>query len=191
VSQVHGGIDNDQGAFSNTDHSRALHFEDLKPHRFEDLVRQLIYDFRPWQQLEGTGRLGADEGFDVRGYERVEQLEIGDDPDDLDEPAADTSDRIWLIQCKREKTIGPKKLESYLDALGANISKPLYGSIFAAACDFSKSARDLFRDRTRALGVAEALLWGKAEVEDMLVQPKNDHLLFAYFGSRCRSGNAR
>ena len=28
----------------------------------------------------------------------------------------------------------------------------------------------------------EAHLWGKGEIEDMLFQPKNDHLLFAYFG---------
>lgn len=48
-----------------------LHFEDLEPHRFEDLVRQLIYDFRPWRKLEPTGRTGGDEGFDVRGYEIV------------------------------------------------------------------------------------------------------------------------
>lgn len=43
-----------------------LHFEDLEPHRFEDLVRQLIYDFRHWQSIEATGRLGADEGVDSR-----------------------------------------------------------------------------------------------------------------------------
>jgi len=36
-----------------------LHFEDLEPKRFEDLVRQLIYDFRPWRALEGTGRANA------------------------------------------------------------------------------------------------------------------------------------
>jgi hypothetical protein len=40
-------------------HSGPLHFEDLEPHRFEDLVRRLIYDFRPWRQLEATGRSGA------------------------------------------------------------------------------------------------------------------------------------
>jgi len=37
-----------------------LHFEDLEPHRFEDLVRRLIYDFRPWRQLEAAGRSGGD-----------------------------------------------------------------------------------------------------------------------------------
>ena len=46
-----------------------LHFEDLEPRRFEDLARQLIYDFRPWRSLEATGRAGSDEGFDARGME--------------------------------------------------------------------------------------------------------------------------
>jgi hypothetical protein len=34
--------------------------------------------------------------------------------------------------------------------------------------------------RTRR--IAEIHIWGKGEVEDQLFQPKNDHLLFAYFG---------
>lgn len=46
-----------------------LHFEDLEPHRFEDLVRQLIYDFREWHRLEATGRQGSEDGFDIRGWE--------------------------------------------------------------------------------------------------------------------------
>ena len=54
--------------------------------------------------------------------------------------------------------------------------------MFAAACDFSKATRDRFRARARELGFDEAHLWGKAEIEDQLFQPKNDHLLFAYFG---------
>jgi hypothetical protein len=40
-----------------------IHFEDLDPHRFEDLVRELIYDFRDWQSIEATGRSGDDAGF--------------------------------------------------------------------------------------------------------------------------------
>ena len=47
-----------------------IHFEDLDPHRFEDLVRQLAYDFRPWKSIESTGRGGADDGFDVRAFRR-------------------------------------------------------------------------------------------------------------------------
>ena len=29
-----------------------IHFEDLDPHRFEDMIRELIYNFRDWQNIE-------------------------------------------------------------------------------------------------------------------------------------------
>ena len=83
---------------------------------------------------------------------------------------------------KREKVIGPTKLVSYLNDISPEERTGLYGIIFAAACDFSKTARDSFRVRAREFGFAEAYLWGKGEIEDALFQPKNDHLLFAYFG---------
>jgi hypothetical protein len=75
-----------------------LHFEDLEPHRFEDLVRRLIYDFRPWRHLEATGRSGSDDGFDARGFE----ITLGHSvPDQTDEDAVEdkeAEDRIWLIR---------------------------------------------------------------------------------------------
>src|SRR5260370_17204293 len=89
-----------------------LHFEDLEPHRFEDLVRQLIYDFRTWKSLEGLGRSGSDEGFDVRGVQIIESLD-SDDQDKEDEDnqeASSGSERLWLIQCKRQHSIPPKNL---------------------------------------------------------------------------------
>jgi len=49
-----------------------IHFEDLDPHRFEDLIRELIYDYKDWQSIEATGRSGSDAGFDVRAYEKTE-----------------------------------------------------------------------------------------------------------------------
>ena len=49
-----------------------LPFQDLEPHRFEDLVRQLAYDFKNWRSLEPTGRLGADDGYDARGFEIID-----------------------------------------------------------------------------------------------------------------------
>lgn len=159
-----------------------LHLEDLEPHRFEDLIRQLLYDFRPWRSLEATGRAGSDDGFDARAVEIVAGEPIAEPTGADDEAAggADEMERVWLVQCKREKAIGPQKLIGHLD----DIAEPagLYGIIFAAACDFSKTARDRFREKVRELGFAEAQLWGKGEIEDQLFQPKNDHLLFAYFG---------
>jgi hypothetical protein len=47
-----------------------LHFEDLDPHRFEDLIRELTYDYKDWQSIEATGRSGADAGWDIRAYEK-------------------------------------------------------------------------------------------------------------------------
>lgn len=160
-----------------------LHFEDLDPHRFEDLVRQLIYDFKPWRKLEPTGRSGGDEGFDARGFEIVPSGEpLPRDLDDEDDPEVGQNDRLWLIQCKREKSITPKKLRDYLDTIPAETRSSLYGVVFAAACDFSIKARDTLIQWARENGIAEAHLWGKADLEDQLYQPKNDHLLFAYFG---------
>lgn len=158
-----------------------LHFEDLEPKRFEDLVRQLIYDFKNWRRLEATGRAGSDDGFDARGYEILANREITDDESD-EGVEASLSDRLWLVQCKREKTIPPKKLSGYMDQIRLSESEPLHGVLFVAACDFSKASRDAFRQKCEAFGVQEWHLWGKAELEDQLFQPKNDHLLFAYFG---------
>ena len=163
-----------------------LHFEDLDPKRFEDLVRQLAYNFKPWRRLEATGRSGTDDGFDVRGYEIVasvaqpspsaEERETGDERSD------GVDDRLWLIQCKRERVIGPKALVKYLDDTVLGPDEKLHGLVFTAACDFSKKARDDFAKNCRYMEVEEWHLWGKAELEDRLFRPENDHLLFAYFG---------
>ena len=160
-----------------------LHFEDLEPHRFEDMVRQLAYDFRNWRSLEPTGRLGSDDGYDARGLEITdpqEQDNESEEDEERDEPK--TQDRLWQIQCKREKTITPAKIQKYLAEMIPKGADVPYGVIFAAACDFSKQTRDVFQQQLRDKGVQEFYLWGKADLEDMLLQPKNDHLLYAYFG---------
>jgi hypothetical protein len=162
-----------------------LHFEDLEPHRFEDLVRQLAYGFREWQSLEPTGRLGADEGIDIRGTESVrgEEYEAEAGPEEREEERLPprVEERAWTIQCKREKVITPKKIRGIVEAPVPEQNPP-YGLIVAAACDFSKKARDTFRGAAVGRGVQEFHLWGKADLEDMLYQAENDRLLFAYFG---------
>lgn len=157
-----------------------LHFEDLEPKRFEDLVRQLVYDFKRWRRLEATGRAGSDDGFDARGFE-ITQDDETDETDDQ-KAVAGSTDRLWLIQCKREKAISPAKLQTYLNDTKLASGERLHGIVFTAACDFSKRARDTFRARCEELGIEEWHLWGKAELEDLLFQPRNDSLLFAYFG---------
>lgn len=159
-----------------------IHFEDLDPHRFEDLVRQLIYDFRFWKAIESTGRGGADDGFDVRAYEQVEQTEERNPSDDEpEEPVHPMEGNRWMVQCKREKAVGPKKLAQIVDD-GVDPESPPYGYILAAPVHFTKAAHDKFREELRSRGVMEFFLWGAGELEDMLYQPKNDRILFAFFG---------
>lgn len=161
-----------------------LHFEDLEPHRFEDLVRQLIYDYREWKALEATGRQGTDDGFDARGWEIYSDDGIATEDDEVENSVVEKNeeDRIWLIQCKREKSIAPKKLTDYLNGISNDVVSNLHGLIFVAACDFSKKARDIFRNWCQSNGINEFHIWGRSELEDLLFQPKYDHLLFAYFG---------
>lgn len=159
-----------------------IHFEDLDPHRFEDLVRQLVYDFRSWKSIESTGRGGADDGFDVRAFEEIRApaaiTEDEVDPEDAPHPM---EGNLWMIQCKREKEVGPKKVATIIsDAVTAQM--PPYGYILAAPVHFSKAAHDRFREELRSRGVMEFYLWGAGELEDMLFQPRNDHILFAFFG---------
>lgn len=159
-----------------------LPFGDLEPKRFEDLIRQLAYEFKNWRRLEATGRSGSDDGFDARGYEIIDDGRPDTDSESEDEDDAYASDRLWLVQCKREKRIGPTKLRTYLKEIVLVPGEQLYGIIFSAASDFSKQSRDALAEWCRDNGVSEWHIWGRGELEDMLFQPRFDHLLFAYFG---------
>jgi len=159
-----------------------IHFEDLDPHRFEDLVRELAYDFRNWQSIEATGRSGSDEGFDIRAYETIGNVTADiEEQDGNEEVIHPMEGRIWMFQCKREKAIGPARLDSIIsDAIDSK--NPPYGYVLAAPANFSKASYDKFREELRRCGVMEFYLWGRAALEDMLHLPKNDHILFTFFG---------
>ena len=159
-----------------------LHFEDLEPHRFEDLVRQLAYDFRHWKSIEATGRLGGDDGMDIRAVEASLEVQPIEDQEADDQDVERADEWLWVIQCKRERKLGPSDLKRIVKEAVPSSETGVYGLIVAAACDFSKRSRDAAVANARVAGVQEILFWGKAELEDMLFQPKNDYLLFAYFG---------
>jgi hypothetical protein len=88
-----------------------IHFEDLDPHGFEDLVRELAHNFKDWQSIEATGRGGIDDGFDIRAYERLDSGIVESDYDSLTiEMPHPMEGRAWMFQCKRKKKIGPTKV---------------------------------------------------------------------------------
>src|SRR2546421_4701814 len=145
-----------------------LHFEDLEPHRFEDLVRQLAYDFRSWQFLEATGRMGQDGGVDIRGLESTDRPSV-DTPEEGEqdsEQALVSQPREWRIQCKRYQTIGPKLIRQIVEEAIPDPSNPPYGLIVAAACDVSAKAIAAVHEETANRGAAIGHLWKKAPLED-------------------------
>lgn len=161
-----------------------LHFEDLEPHRFEDLVRELVYDFKDWQSIEATGRSGSDDGFDIRAYERVSAPEREPEEGELEEGEdvpRPMEGNLWMFQCKRETEIGPSKVAQIIDD-GVKGNNPPYGYVLTAPANFSKKSFDVFREELRKRGVMEFYLWGRAALEDMLHLPKNDRVLFTFFG---------
>src|SRR5688572_29392877 len=112
-----------------------IHFEDLEPHRFEDLVRELIYDYKDWQAIEATGRAGSDDGFDIRAYERVlqsyQEIDSDNDQEETNQPHP-MDGNLWKIQCKREKSIGPHKVAQIIKET-VNPDSPPYGYILEAS----------------------------------------------------------
>jgi len=123
---------------------------------------------------------------DIRAIERMPSSdEIYEDEvaDDEHVPIRDieSKDRLWIVQCKRERKIGPTRIKNIVSTNLSGFTDKPYGYMLVAACDFSKSARDAFREEVIKHGIEEFYIWGKAEVEDQLYLPKNDHLLFAYF----------
>ena len=153
-----------------------LHFEDLDPHRFEDLVRQIIYDFKDWKSIEATGKMGADDGIDILAIEN--KLVVTDEL----KKEFRSEELTWIVQCKREKSITPKKIIKIIENDLDQQDEVPYGYIIAASTNFSKKTRDNFKLKLNEYGVQEFYLFGKSELEDILFQPKYDHLLFAYFG---------
>ncbi|MDB5200483.1 MAG: hypothetical protein JWO92_2446 [Chitinophagaceae bacterium] len=160
-----------------------MHFEDLEPHRFEDLVRELIYDYKDWQSIEATGRSGNDDGFDIRAYEKISAYQTERDDDQVDEviDIHPMNGNLWMIQCKRELEIGPQKIKNIISDC-INSDAPPYGYILVASANFSKKSFDVFREELKKRGVMEFYLWGKASLEDMLHMPKYDRVLFTFFG---------
>src|SRR5688500_13002512 len=157
-----------------------LQFEALEPHRFEDLVRRLLYGFREWVDIEPTGRLGGDDGFDVRAWERVTD-NVTNTGEDGEEGERTVGGRLWQVQGKREKSLTPKDIERIV-GLDVDAANPPHGVILAAATNISKKSYDTFRAMLRERGVREMYFWGKDYLEDQLALPQNDEILFTFFG---------
>lgn len=76
-----------------------LHFEDLDPIRFEELVLSIVYRMKKWHKLDHFGKRGSDAGVDIRA---VEILENG-------------QEYTYYFQCKRYKKISKSAIKKIID----------------------------------------------------------------------------
>ena len=115
-----------------------LHFGDLEPHRFEDLIRQLAFEHRAWVRIEATGRSGAERGFDIRAEEELEGGER----------------RTWMFQCKREKKVGPSAAKKIMADTLKDEPRP-HVFVLVAPTDLSLRTRDVVREEAVKHGLQD------------------------------------
>lgn len=72
-----------------------LHFEDLEPHRFEDMGYELLYRLQNWNCIVNWGRSGSDDGIDIY--------------------CEDSKRQKWFCQCKRYKKIAQEQVRSVVE----------------------------------------------------------------------------
>lgn len=61
-----------------------LHFEDLDPIRFEELILSIVYRMKKWYKLDHFGKMGMDSGIDIKAIEKNES----------------GRDSVYFFQCK-------------------------------------------------------------------------------------------
>lgn len=138
-----------------------LHFEDLEPHRFEDMGYELLYRLQKWNRIENWGRSGSDDGIDIF--------------------CEDNKKQKWFCQCKRYKEITKEQVLSVVDKI-ATKNKNIQGStiLLIIACNLSKTTSELFETYSTNKGFAGTKVWDASTLEAMLWNDQKD-LLSKYF----------
>lgn len=145
-----------------TQTTNRLHFEDLDPHRFEDLGAELLYRKQEWKRFNNWGRSGSDDGIDISCEEE--------------------NGVIWFCQCKRYQTISTSEIKAAVDKIVSKNKNCKDGIILLiVACNVSKKAVDVFEDYSRNKGFKDAFIWYASTLELMLYKDY-ENLLSKYFG---------
>ena len=138
-----------------------LHFDDLDPHRFEDLAYELLYRKKVWKRIDNFGRSGSDDGIDIF--------------------CEDCNGEKWFCQCKRYTHISELEIKFIVDKIVSRNSNTNGGNILlVTACEVSKKTNDTFKDYSARLGFKNAYVWSASTLEAMLWSNHKD-LLSKYF----------
>lgn len=142
-----------------------LHFEDLNPLRYEDLIFNMVYRMNDWHSLDHYGRAGSDDGFDISG---LEVLENG-------------KERRYCYQCKRVINITKSELKRILDDFICKNPLLTDKYILVLGCTIRKKSIEEFISYGKKLGIGSVEVWTSSNLEAMLYAEFHD-LLYTYFG---------
>ncbi len=142
-----------------------IHFDDLNDRRFEDLCLQLVYRSNTWEDIYHDGRVGSDDGVDIRA---TELLQNG-------------ARRNWFVQCRRYKKAASAELKKAVNDTLKKEKTPPDILLVIVACDVSLKARTSFEIFARNKGITTPKLWPSSILETKLYSDFPD-LLFAFFG---------
>jgi len=143
-----------------------IHFEDLDPLRFENLISCMVYRMAGrWQTIYPFGQKGIDDGIDIGA---IELLENG-------------KERTHHFQCKRYTKLSKAQLRKIIDDyLDKNYVIPDKYTL-VTACDLSKKNIEDFQTYAISKGFKAVDIWTGTFIETKLYAEHHD-LLFAYFG---------
>lgn len=142
-----------------------LHFEDLDPIRFEELILAMVYRMRRWDKLDHFGKKGSDDGIDIRA---VELLENG-------------KSNTYYFQCKRYQKITKAIIKNIIDDYITKNSYIPQFYVLVVSCALTKVQIEYFESYCDELGFNTVTIWTSSVIEAMLFTEYHD-LLFAYFG---------
>jgi len=142
-----------------------LHFNDLDPIRFEELIMSMVYRAKKWIKIDHFGKKGSDDGIDIRAIDEQD----------------DHSTRTHYYQCKRYEKISKSQLKSIVSDFSAKNEDLPNTYTLVLSCPLSKQNVEFFENEMHALGVPTVMIWTSSFLEARLYHEFHD-LLFVYFG---------
>lgn len=142
-----------------------LHFEDLDPIRFEELILGMVYRSYRWESINHFGKKGSDDGIDIEAVERLENGKL----------------RKYHYQCKRYNRLSKSQLKKIIDDY---LMKNPYlpdKYILVVSCSLSKTNIDYLCEYAMSQGLSYVDVWTSSVIETKLYSDYHD-LLFSYFG---------
>ncbi len=138
-----------------------LHFEDLDPIRFEELILSMVYRMKKWDRIDHFGKKGSDSGIDIR---TIEEGNI-----------------THFFQCKRYLKMTNAMLKNIVDDYSLkNDTIPDY-YVLVVSCSLTRKQIEFFEQYCEKNSFKNVIIWTKSILEAKLYAEYTD-LLSSYFG---------